>query len=572
MLRLFCSIILLFLFQACTNSGSTSSNSALNYKTTVDSAETYFAKNLIEKANLFWDNNQLDSAFITFSLAKEAAFIQDDSLNIAKANTNLAILSVEFGDIYTGQEYSFEALKYLNPTNLKHYPYLLSNYNNLGITNYDLNQPSKAIEYYQEAIKYIQDSNQLHTTKNNLANAYRQQKSYDKAIKLYAEILAQKPISINQARVLTNLGKTQSLKNAYYNPAPLYLKALAIRKSLQDKWGENSSYSHLSEYYSTKQKDSALIYATKMYDLAKNLNHADNKLNALQKLIQYDSVNSLKHFKAYKALDDSLKTVRNSAKNQYAIIKYETEKHKLENIQLNEENAKKNILIQRRNFSLLLAFILVLAILVIGTLLYRHRKKKIQNEAAQKIKDAQINTSKEIHDVVANGLYKIMSEIEYGKNIQKDKLIIQIDTLYQKSRLISHVVNKDKYTLLNRINELINAFTHPNIKFITVGLNESLNKLLNTSVEEQLLLCLQEALINMKKHSQATQIVLRFHIDNNSHTFHIFYKDNGIGFDAGSQNSSGLINMENRIKKVQGEIKFETTLGNGLVINIYLPL
>ena len=80
---------------------------------------------------------------------------------------------------------------------------------------------------------------------------------------------------------------------------------------------------------------------------------------------------------------------------------------------------------------------------------------------------------------------------------------------------------------------------------------------------------LQELMINMKKHSQGTLVVLRFETDN-KHCY-IHYSDNGIGIKNPLQSKNGLINVENRIHTIGGSIIFDSKSSKGLKIKLTFP-
>ena len=81
------------------------------------------------------------------------------------------------------------------------------------------------------------------------------------------------------------------------------------------------------------------------------------------------------------------------------------------------------------------------------------------------------------------------------------------------------------------------------------------------SAEKKILIyrILQELMVNMKKHSQASFVVVSFSKTNDSLV--ITYKDNGIGTTLNIAN--GLQNVENRIAAIKGTITFETEVDNG---------
>ena len=78
-----------------------------------------------------------------------------------------------------------------------------------------------------------------------------------------------------------------------------------------------------------------------------------------------------------------------------------------------------------------------------------------------------------------------------------------------------------------------------------------------------------ELLVNMKKHSKATLVVLSFQMTKNFLEFK--YADNGVGFSNKKDIfKNGLKNVEIRIKSVQGKITFESELKKGLKVNFQI--
>lgn len=525
---------------------------------------------LIVIADRLWDKGKLDSAFLVFGQARELAIKYRDSFNLANALANMGILANDQGDSFNGQEYSIEALRYLNPNNKKHHRCILANLNNLGITAYDLKKYEDAIDFYGQAIPFVKDSSHLHITKNNLANAYRQKGNYAMAIKLYQEVLGKTSSAQHRARTLTNLAKAQLMQNPSFNPATDYLHALQLRKKVGDQWGQNSSYSHLTDYYLFRRPDSALYYSQLMYQLALELKNPDNELEAIGKLAELDPTKRLSYFKRYRKLDDSLSSVRSAAKNQFALIRYQTEKHKSDKLKLEQENEHKKVQIERRNALLALAVVTILAIGAISATIYRHRKRRMAEQAEKQIKESKLKTSKEIHDVVANGLYRMMSEVEYSESIDKPKLIGQIEKLYNQSRQISHAVSANPMDFIERVEELILSFSNHDTKILTVGLDEKLNTELNVTVKDEIILAIQELLVNMRKHSNANQVVLRFALQEKQ--LEIQYRDNGIGLLDEKKDGTGIRNTESRIAALKGLFIFGNHGNGGVQATIRIPL
>lgn len=525
---------------------------------------------LTGEAYTLLDSGNLDSAFAVFNKAKAIYLKERDSFMVGTTLTNMAIIATEAGDSYNGQEYSLEALNFLNRAKQENSAYVLSNLNNLGIATYDLKKYEASMEFYKQALSLIDDTPSLHISKNNIANAYRELGQYDTAIKLYREVLSRHPVELTKARTLTNLAKALSLRQPRYNPVPEYLKALKIRKTIEDLWGQNSSYSHLASFYIKRNPDSALHYSKLMYNLALKLQNPDNELEALGYLAELEPQVGF-YFKRFRQLDDSLSSVRNAAKNQFALIRYETEKHKSENLRLERENTQKETDIFQRTVAMWAAVFGIVATISIFSIHYRRRKQQLAELAEKSIRESKLKTSKEIHDVVANGLYRMMSEVEYGIEINKERLIGQIESLYHKSRQISHIVVAEPTKLSAQLNELISSFSNNEVRIVMVGLHEDMNVLINEKIGNEIILIVQELLVNMKKHSSASRVVIRFEIDQQVLILH--YRDDGVGIHQYKANEgAGILNMESRINAMLGLCTFENPEEGGLHISMSLPL
>lgn len=528
------------------------------------------ADSLINIADRLWDKGKLDSAFLTFAQARESATKSKDSLNLANALISMGILANDQGDSFNGQEYALEAIKYLNSNNKKHHRSILANLNNLGVTAYDLKKYDDAIDFYAQAIPLASDSSHLHIAKNNLANAYRQKGNYAMAIQLYEEILNHHPTPQNKARTMTNLAKAQLMQNPNFKPVSLYLSALQIRTSVNDEWGKNSSYSHLADYYLYRKPDSALYYSRLMYQLALALRNPDNELEALAKLTELEPKHRLSLFRRYRKLDDSLSSARNAAKNQFALIRYQTERYKLNTLRLEKENEQKKAQIDKRNTLLAMAILAILCISFTSMAVYRQRKRRLTELAEKRIRDSKLKTSKEIHDVVANGLYRMMSDVEYSDFIDKPKFVGQLEKLYHQSRQISHAVSANPMDFVERLEEIIHAFSSPETKIITAGLDEKLNTSLSVPVKDEIVLAIQELMVNMSKYSKASQVVLRFILQANELEFS--YRDNGVGLSGNKKDGIGIRNTESRIAAINGRFIFGNHGNGGVQAVIKVPL
>lgn len=516
-------------------------------------------------------NSQPDSAFYYFN---EVATQSSDSLEIASALNYMAIIQHNAGDYFGSIESLLAALGYLKEETDDKRPYYQAVYNLLGSNNLTLDNYIDAILYYQQTVELTTDPNFKNIARNNLAVAYQKQGDYAKAIELLTAIqndTASNPA--NQARIQSNLARTRWLQNIAYNPLPDFWTALQVRKKENDQWGLNASYSHLADYYSVTRTDSALFYATNMYEVATRLNSVDDQLEALQKIIPLAAPGNAKRYVAeYMQLSDSLQKARNTARNQFALVRYEAAKSKAENLELLTANAEKELLLFRQQLIGGALLVALIGLILFGINRQQKRKAQLELQYQQSLRDQQLKTSQKVHDVVANGLYRIMTTIEYKEELDKNELLDNIEELYEKSRDISY---EDPVTLPatvsfhQSINELLKGFASESTRVVIVGNEPDYWINLNPAAKNNLEQVLQELMVNMRKHSKASLVVVKFEKDHQA--LKINYTDNGIGFPEAYKFGNGLKNTENRILQLNGRISFGQHQPTGLTIEIHLP-
>ena len=81
---------------------------------------------------------------------------------------------------------------------------------------------------------------------------------------------------------------------------------------------------------------------------------------------------------------------------------------------------------------------------------------------------------------------------------------------------------------------------------------------------------LQELMINMKKHSEAKNVVLKF--ERGEGELRIQYTDDGVGLPADFRYGNGLKSTGNRIYNLGGAIIFDIAKAKGTKINISFPI
>ncbi len=518
---------------------------------------------------LFNAGTKKDSAFYYFSNVAENA---KDSLLVAMAYSYMAMMQDDAGDYFGCQESALEGLRHLNEKNPKHSYCLSSIYNELGISSAALKNYTAAIEYYDLTIRFLSDPSYTIVYQNNKAVCYRDKGDYQKAIQLLDSIITkQGHTKLAYAKALTTLASVKWLANPGFYPVPDYLKALDIRIRKKNDIDIASSYNHLSDYYITTHPDSALLYATKMYTLAQRVNSSEQKLDALRKLVSLaPAAQSKLYFRQYQHLNDSIVSARNQAKNQFALIKYQSEKNKTENLLLQKDNSEKELKILQQQIWMYGIMILVTLIILFVFWWARKKRQQIEWKSQVAIQENHLRTSQKVHDIVANGLYRMMNEIEHKGEIEKEMLLDKIDQLYERSRDISYEPAGYEHSSEEKINELLTSFATPQTMVSIVGNKQKIWDIITQEAKKELEQVLQELMINMSKHSGAQYVVIRFDLSDD--TLMISYRDDGMGFAPEFTYGNGLRSTETRIRKIGGDLIFDVASSTGASIKIVIPI
>ncbi len=507
-----------------------------------------------EKAWSYLDKKDPINAFQYFNKAKEFYLKNNDSLGVGKCLMNMGIILTDQGDYFGAQETSLEATKYFNENDKEQLDYISANYNNLGVISFNLKNYNNALKFYDLAIKFSQDHKDIDSYFNNKAIVYRNLKKFDQAILLYKYLGKENELLVKEKNTISdNLAYTKWLQNSDYNPVPEFKKALNIRLDEKDIFGQNSSYAHLADYYTKKQPDSALLYAHKMYNVAQQIKNPNDQIEALQKLVILETPEKSKeYFLTYQKLNDSLQTARNKAKNQFALIRYETEKSKADFQKSQADNVKKQNLILKQYAGL----VCLLAMLIVGIFWYKRRKKRLEKEKELEVKNTELRYSKKVHDKVANKVYRVMSEVENTPEMKKEVLLDKLEGIYEISRDISydHEPTDEKHLV-----KMLESYSSKDtVQLVQVGISEIGWDEFNKEIQSEVYNVLQELMTNMKKHSQATRVIIRMSRIQND--IIIRYSDNGIGSETFSP-KNGIKNTGNRMETIGGTITFDSGEG-----------
>lgn len=520
-----------------------------------------------EKAFVFIDKDH-DSAFFYLNEAKDLYVKRNDSFGIGKSFVNMAIVQENAGDNFGSIETSLLASKFLKESDTSNHNSLFCNYNNLGVASGNLKNYKDAKRFYDKAFSFTKDPIDKLMLANNIAIILHDEKQYSKAISLYKNLLDSiGPKSEFYPRILLNYSRSKWFSDRTFNPVKNYLEAEKLSKNFDDDWTKDAAYAYLSAFYLNKNDDSARLYANRMLDLAQKLKYPADQLEALQILIKIsDGSVSQRYFEDYSRIQDSLINSQNMAKNQFALIRFESEKAKAQNLKLQKEHEAHEYQVERQK--LIIGIILFVSILsALGSYFWIRRRRQRQIlEANNQLQEQRLDFSKKVHDVVANGIYEVMTTIENQSNLPKERILDKLELMYEKSRNLSYD-DSQQQDFNERILGLISAFDNDKTKIIVIGNDPEFWFGIDQFAKEELFQIVRELLVNMKKHSQATQVILRFVKEN--HSCEIKYIDNGIGLPKELTEKNGFTNMRSRLKEINSKLEIEER-NSGVKLSIKL--
>lgn len=214
------------------------------------------------------------------------------------------------------------------------------------------------------------------------------------------------------------------------------------------------------------------------------------------------------------------------------------------------------------------------------------RLRKLGHYLQEQIEEERNRIASELHDSIGQGLLLIklrIQKIEHQLTAAKDnKEIIELDniledTIKELKTIIYNLRPKilDELGLGPAITSLVHLISgQSNIKG---SLNvQKLNGRLDKKLELFTFRLAQETLNNIIKHSDAAEFNLI--LQENPNNLRLIVSDNGKGFDIKSLVSEqefggfGLLNMKERVESFGGELKIDSTPGEGTVIMATIPI
>lgn len=508
----------------------------------------------------FFNKKEYDSAFVYFEKSKSFSSKTNKDNSIVFPIIMISDIQRIKNDYHGCEESLTEALKYVDKnTDIS---YLTFIYNNFALSYSEQANYEEALKYYNLSLNITSDDLSKLIIKNNIAYNLLKQNKFHVAKNLLETIKNNDSLKKNPyelARVLDNLGYAK-FKIKDKTAIVDLLKAKQIREEKQDDIGLTATSMHLAEYYENSDVNLAKKNALSAFKYASKVENSDDKLEALQYLARVSNGEDSKKYAITSfLLNDSIKKVKQQAKNQFAKIKYDS---------------KKAIAESRKQKQLKEYFIIGILFLLVFSLFFYYRiKKKNKERIKETVYHTETRISKKLHDELANDVHNAIAFAEtqdLENPINKETLLENLDTIYIRARNISSE-NKDIDTGENYLEKLKAMIASYNSNQTNVILNTTSFDVKNTNKEIKITIyrVLQELMVNMKKHSHCSVVSIGF--KSNKKEIEINYSDNGIGCANLLNLKNGLQNVETRIFSINGTINFDTEPEKGFKVKIRIP-
>ena len=521
--------------------------------------------------------DQLDSAYYYLDRSFTINLKLMDSIGAGDRLLDMANIQKSLGDYNGGMITATEGLQYLEGS--QEIESITGLYQTISVCQKELGNYQEALRWSNKIFSLL---NQHPSPDISTENVYAMRITRANILALLGEFntsfgildsIANSTQENNQeqySRAICNKGHYKWMENKS-NPdsESLLLNSLQIRQELNTVSGLISSNVHLAEYYFDSNPPKALAYAQEAMTNSKKLNNSVAILESLDLILPLkkalgQDVSEEAIF--YSNVQNKLEKTKQGVRSIYAATKYDNDNLERKNLILLAQVAIK----EKQKIMALSVALFLLAL--IGFVIYykNQQKKKERLETAYK---TELRLSKKLHDELGNDIFYLMTQVQKDSPempASKNTIILQgLDSIYKRVRDISK-----EFTAINtgenfgkEFFALLNSYSSITTKLITKELDPNFWDDISAKAKIEVYRVLQELLVNMKKHSQASLVAITCTKSKKQVT--IKYIDNGVGFSVKENYSgNGLKNVENRMKGLKGNINFDSKPNEGVTATI----
>lgn len=451
---------------------------------------------------------------------------------------------------------------------------------------------------------------------NNIGSAWIMLERFDDALAFFdSSLAALGPTQPGiRAMLLSHSGYCYREMGALEKAVDRFVHCIALCDSIGDRLERLKASQHLARaLWSMGRRADAIRLARKTESTAERLNRGEDQVELLWDIYAWYSelgqTDSAMHYLERYAFDnDSMVQLRFDRQLAYSEVILETERKERRIAEQDqaltlaaEQDRRKST--QRNAFIVATALLALIALLLYRSMRNRQRlarkEKELHDEQVDQLLSQQemksINAmldgqeqerervSKELHDHVGHLLGTIkhqlgeleeqVADVKSEQSTQYRKVTGLLDNAAGELRRISHdmaAATLNRFGLEKALKDLRDTI-HINGR-LQVELNTfGLEKPLERGVEIAVYRIVQEAVSNVLKHAEATELSIA--VTHAPGRLSVLVGDNGIGFDADATSSGvGLANIRSRAAALGAQVQIDSTPDKGTTISVECSL
>lgn len=573
--------------------------------------------------------NERDSAIILFNRALILGESISDKLVTGAALRELGSNCIESYQLEKAREYYAKALKLFKEADAR--PEMAMTYNQLGNSYCMENNITEGLKNYQMVLSIADGTPPSYrlnsitaTTLSNVGLLFYQIGQIDFSVKYFnrALIMANKIEDRRSVTFITSMMAIAYLeKMDSINGIKWARRSIIMDDYFKQSRNKTYTYQALANYYEKRNQfeeakkwfEKTLVLATatsaldlvadahsgigSYYTLSLNANYQEAEkylkmaeqeavatgekfsvarvYNCMSKLYKCkkDFAKAFDYQEKYTLLNDSITGEKKAQALSSLQIYYETEKKELEISRLSIQN---KLELERRNAGIGIGIVLLISIAV-GSLYVSNRKtlrlKQLHTGQLLSTQESERQRiAKELHDSVGQNILFIRNQLVKQKN---EELLGSVDQTLEEVRSISKDLypnQLEKYGLAAAVDALAEKLKQSTGIFMSSNLDE-LPIELSPEHKISFYRIIQECVNNTVKHANAS--VVRVTATLKDKALELVVHDNGQGFDIEvlsekAHRSFGMLNMEQRVKLLQGKFMIESNRDGSGTRSVFL--
>lgn len=283
---------------------------------------------------------------------------------------------------------------------------------------------------------------------------------------------------------------------------------------------------------------------------------------------EIDRQNAVKYTHKYLQITDSLNFLNRAVRTKISKIKFEVKRKEQLNLALKKENAEKNTVLEKHQFSNIITGLGLLAamltLITISNIVIQRRKKQVYIGKLARVdarEDERQRLAKKLHDEIAGDLYMLHLKLQKNAN---HTLAKSVNSIKEVVRDLSHELSSESFDSVGFKDQVVSLIAEnfsPSLRVKINGLDTVLWEDIASSIKRVLYLTIFEIV----KNSTASTLDIRFMFSNENIEMEVVESDGNPDF----KKQSYFLNVTQKILEING--KLILTEINGVRYNIIIP-